>query len=350
MNLTDTTPSARPDQPAPSHPAPEPRCRSLGAALISIAACGADTATDAARTSASGTLDTTAPATRPPRRQRPPTIAPTAGRRRRHQPPPPPPPLLWQPAARPTAMLDELVDVDGVRVHVRCIGSGDTTVLLISGFEIGDENWGKVEPDIAPARVCSYARPGTAAATRPHRRRHSPRRRRNSAPCSPRSASRDRTWSSATPSVVPRRSRSPPATPTGDGPRADRRQPATWPAELCAVTDDGSGMAALIGANCAGWTDPTANAEHLDVFGSFEEVAGITELGSLPMTVITAVDRQFADRAPRAGPPHGGVEPGPAALGRPLDHSQVVSVEQTSHHIEIDRPEVVIDAVVELLP
>ena len=59
-------------------------------------------------------------------------------------------------------MLDELVDVDGVRVHVRCIGSGDTTVLLIAGFEIGDENWGKVEPDIAArARVCSYARPGT---------------------------------------------------------------------------------------------------------------------------------------------------------------------------------------------
>ena len=97
--------------------------------------------------------------------------------------------------------------------------------------------------------------------------------------------------------------------------------PATWPTELCAVADDGSGMAALVDANCAGWTDPTANVEHLDVFGSFEEVAGIASLGSLPMTVITAVDRQFADLgARRAGPPHRGVEPGPAAMGRTLDH------------------------------
>ena len=71
--------------------------------------------------------------------------------------------------------------------------------------------------------------------------------------------------------------------------------PASWPTELSAVGDDGSGMAATIHSTCAGWTDPTANVEHLDVFGSFTEVAGIGSLGSLPMTVITAVDRQFAD-------------------------------------------------------
>ena len=43
---------------------------------------------------------------------------------------------------------------DGVRIHVRCVGSGDTTVLLIAGFESGDEKWGRVEPAIAArARV-----------------------------------------------------------------------------------------------------------------------------------------------------------------------------------------------------
>ena len=58
--------------------------------------------------------------------------------------------------------MDELVDINGVHLHVRCVGSGDTTVLLLSGFEVGDENWGNVEPDLAAhARVCSYARPGT---------------------------------------------------------------------------------------------------------------------------------------------------------------------------------------------
>ena len=43
---------------------------------------------------------------------------------------------------RPTATIDELVDIDGVRLHVRCVGSGDTTVLLIAGFGDGGENWG----------------------------------------------------------------------------------------------------------------------------------------------------------------------------------------------------------------
>jgi hypothetical protein len=71
--------------------------------------------------------------------------------------------------------------------------------------------------------------------------------------------------------------------------------PASWPTELCAVADDGSEMAATIDSTCSGWTDPTANAEHLDVFAAFNEVAGISSLGSLPMTVITAVDRQLAD-------------------------------------------------------
>ena len=47
--------------------------------------------------------------------------------------------------------------------------------------------------------------------------------------------------------------------------------PASWPTELSAVGDDGSGMAATIHSTCAGWTDPTANVEHLDVFGSFTE-------------------------------------------------------------------------------
>ncbi|HEY5875907.1 MAG TPA: alpha/beta fold hydrolase, partial [Ilumatobacteraceae bacterium] len=300
MNLTDTTPSSS----VPTNRRPRTLHRSLGvaalgAALISIAACGADTATDAARTSAPAPATTSVPASAPTSAP-PVTSAPTAA------PTSVPlaaststtsPTVAALAAPRPTAMVDELVDVDGVRVHVRCVGSGDTTVLLISGFEIGDENWGKVEPDIATrARVCSYARPGTGTSD-------------------PATSTQTFTTQAAQlsallttigepgPYVVVGHSFGGSEAITFASRYADQvtglvlidASPATWPAELCAVTDDGSGMAALIDANCAGWTDPTANAEHLDVFGSFGEVAGITELGALPMTVITAVERQFAD-------------------------------------------------------
>ena len=127
--------------------------------------------------------------------------------------------------------------------------------------------------------------------------------------------------------------------------------PASWPTELCAVADDGSGMAATIHSTCAGWTDPTANVEHLDVFGSFTEVAGIASLGSLPMTVITAVDRQFADLgATELARLTAAWNQGQQRWADLSTASQVVPVEQTGHHIELDRPDVVIDAVVGLLP
>ena len=64
--------------------------------------------------------------------------------------------------ARPTATIDELVGAEGERVHVRCVGEGDTTVVLIAGFGGDTTGWANVEPAIAArARVCSYDRPGT---------------------------------------------------------------------------------------------------------------------------------------------------------------------------------------------
>ena len=150
----------------------------LGAVLISTAACGTNSATDAASTNAppptsspSSTNSTSSPASDPAPthdlRLDPTTVTqPTPSTTGAPDVSTTTPTSTTVGAAattpRPTATIDGLVDVDGVRLHVRCVGSGDTTVLLISGFEVGDENWGQVEPDIAArARVCSYARPGT---------------------------------------------------------------------------------------------------------------------------------------------------------------------------------------------
>ena len=113
-----------------------------------------------------------AAATRRPRpaptRPRPLTpLRPPARRPRRgsHQPRPittGTPTTTVTTVARPTATIDELVGAEGARVHVRCVGEGDTTVVLIAGFGGDTTGWANVEPAIAArARVCSYDRPGT---------------------------------------------------------------------------------------------------------------------------------------------------------------------------------------------
>ena len=325
MNDTDTSASSNdPTNRRPARARGRLGVAALGAALLGIAACGTDTATDAAP---------------------PPSTLPA--------PSPTSSTVAAPPAPRPTATVDELVDVDGVRVHVRCTGSGETTVLLVAGFETGDENWGEVEPDIsARARVCSYARPGTGSS--------------------------DAAVSTQTFSTQAAQLRAVLATIGEPGPfvvvghsfggseavtfasrYADQvtgivlidASPATWPTELCATADDGSTMAATIGSTCAGWTDPTANGEHLDVYGAFEEVAGITSLGSLPMTVLTAIDRQFADLGvSELARLTAAWNQGQQRWADLSTASRVVPVEQTSHHIELDRPEVIIDAVLRLLP
>ncbi|MGD9704407.1 MAG: alpha/beta fold hydrolase [Acidimicrobiia bacterium] len=256
-------------------------------------------------------------------------------------------------AARPSETVDELVDIEGGRVHVRCVGSGDTTVLLIAGFESGDDSWGKVEPDIAArARVCSYARPGTGT---------------SDPAVSTQTFATQATQLSALlatigepgPYVVVGHSFGGAEAITFASLYADQvtglvlidASPATWPTELCAVADDGSESAAFVRSNCAGWADPTGNVEHLDVFASFKEVAGIESLGSLPMTVITAVDRQFPGlAAAELARLTEAWNQGQQRWSDLSSTSQVVPVEDTSHHIELDRPDVVIEAILRLLP
>lgn len=68
-------------------------------------------------------------------------------------------------AARPTLPMDKLASA-GARLHIRCVGPGPRTVLVISGFTIDGDSWGAVEAQLCDcARVCSYARFGTGSGT-----------------------------------------------------------------------------------------------------------------------------------------------------------------------------------------
>ena len=62
---------------------------------------------------------------------------------------------------------DELVDVGGHRLHVKCIGSGSPTVIMEAGLGDSSRTWNKVMPEIGKfTRVCAYDRPGEGKSDR----------------------------------------------------------------------------------------------------------------------------------------------------------------------------------------
>jgi pimeloyl-ACP methyl ester carboxylesterase len=256
-------------------------------------------------------------------------------------------------ALRPTNPIDELVGAEGQRHHIRCTGSGTTTVLLIAGFEEGAENWNKIEPAIAAtARVCSHDRPGTGTSDPPT------------------SASTFASQATDLHALLTAIGEPGPYVVVGHsfgGAEAVTfasqyptevtglvlidASPVAWPAALCAVADDGTETASTLRSFCTSLSDPMGNIEHLDVLAAFTEAAGIDSLGSLPMSVITAVDRQF--------PGLGAVEL--AHLTTAWDQGQqqwlglssaahLLSVQDTSHHIQLDQPDAVINEITQLLP
>lgn len=256
--------------------------------------------------------------------------------------------------ARPTATIDEHVDIRGVRVHVRCVGHGDTTVLLIAGFGGDSTGWATIEPSIADrARVCSYDRPGTGTS--------------------------DPAASNATFTTQAHELRTLLDTIGEPGPYiavghsfggaeaitfaslfTDEvtglvlvdASPTTWPAALCAVAEDGSEGAAMLRGLCTNAFPPTGNGEQLDVVAAFAEASQIASLGSLPMAVITATRREVpADlAAPEVERLNDAWDQGQQAWMALSSNSRLVPVDDTGHNVQIDQPAVVIDEITRLLP
>lgn len=249
------------------------------------------------------------------------------------------------PIERPNSVVDELVAIDNGRMHIRCVGSGDNTVLLTAGWDEGGESWAAVEPTLAErARVCSYARFGTGTSDAP--------------------ATTQTFETQATdlhvlldaagepgPYVVVGHSFGGAEAVTFASQYPEQvaglmlldASPATWPTTACSVP--------TWKALCSVMHDPTLDPERLDVFPAFDAVAAITSLGDLPMTVMTAAHRidpalTQEELAALDAAWAEGVERW-ASLS---SASTVVSVTSTGHHIQLDQPALVIDQVAKLLP
>ena len=55
----------------------------------------------------------------------------------------------------------QLVNVGGFKMHIHCTGEGSPTVILVSGLDDFSIAWSRVQPEIAKTtRVCSYDRAG----------------------------------------------------------------------------------------------------------------------------------------------------------------------------------------------
>jgi pimeloyl-ACP methyl ester carboxylesterase len=253
----------------------------------------------------------------------------------------------------PTASVDELVEVDGGRLHVRCVGAGDTTVVLIAGFNDGGENWDRIEPALSRrARVCSYARFGTGTSDPP------------TAPQTFATSARDLhtvlsdvgepgpylvvghsyggaqavTFAARYPNEV-------------DGLVLLDATPPTWTAAGCAVPDDGTEAAADFVARCPVPTHPTDNPERLDEVAGFAEVAAIDTLGTLPLSVVTAAEHPFPGLDPIQATRLDDVwNRGQGHWMSLSSSSRLVTVDNTGHYIQLDRPDVAIAEVERLLP
>lgn len=248
------------------------------------------------------------------------------------------------PVERPTGDVDELVAVDGGEMHIRCAGRGDTTVLLIAGWDEGAESWTAIEPTLAErTRVCAYARFGTGtsdapATTQTFETHATDLHTLLEAAGEPGpyvaighsfGGAEAVTFTSRYPDEVA-------------GLMLIDASPASWPTTACSVR--------AWGPLCALFHDPSLSAERLDVVRSFDAVATISSLGDLPMTVMTRA--HFTDPA---------LEPGElarvdAAWAEGADRwaalssdSAVVPVQDSGHHIQLDQPARVIDEVRTLL-
>ncbi|MCU1496284.1 MAG: hsaD3 [Acidimicrobiales bacterium] len=248
--------------------------------------------------------------------------------------------------------VDELVRVGGGRLHVRCVGSGPTTVVLISGFNDGGDSWGNIEPALSEqARVCSYARFGTGTSD---------------------AASSIQTFETSAadlhsllvaigqpgPFVVVGHSYGGGEAVTFASQYRSEVEglvlldatPVGWLAAGCAVPDDGSEWAASFRDGCPDRTDPTDNGEWLDEVGAFAALDTIDSLGALPLAVVTAADHPFPGLAPSAT----------AQLNKVWDDGQdrwlalssnahLVTVDETGHYIQNDRPDVALTQIEGLL-
>jgi pimeloyl-ACP methyl ester carboxylesterase len=224
--------------------------------------------------------------------------------------------------------------------------------VLVAGFGAGRESWAAIEPTLTEStRVCSYDRFGTGASDAPPATQT----------FMTQAADLHAVLQSAGepgPYVMVGHSfggaeavtfASMFPTEAGGLLLVDASPPA-WNTAICAVPDDGSDAAAVFRDLCASQSRPDANAEHLDAPTAFAEVATIKSLRGIPVIVVTADHHSYAGLAASEETRLDDVwNAGQEHWSSLTPSAQLVTVTDTSHNIQLDRPDVVLDQIAYLL-
>jgi pimeloyl-ACP methyl ester carboxylesterase len=256
---------------------------------------------------------------------------------------------------RPSAPIDELIPVgdSGARLHLQCSGSGPSTVVLISGFGDGGENWGAVTPSVsAKARVCSYARFGTGTSDPPPSEQTF---------TSQAADLRDllQTAGEPGPYVVVGHSSGGAEAVAFASRFADEVEglllldasPIGWPAAVCGVPDDGSEATASYQQVCAAISHPDQKPEWLNATKGLAEISEIDTLGGLPMIVATRLDLSQPGLPAASQAELSRVwNEGQAHWASLSSAAELVTIPDTSHYIQVDQPATVIQEIISLLP
>jgi pimeloyl-ACP methyl ester carboxylesterase len=254
---------------------------------------------------------------------------------------------------RPTGLVDELVAVEGGRLHLHCAGTGPSTVVLIAGFGGTRDSWTAVEPAVAQtSRVCSYDRFGDGTSDVPpapqtfaseavdlHRLLE------NAGEPGPYvlvghsfGGAEAVSFASKYPTQV-------------HGVLLVDASPPTWNHAICAVPDDGSDTAHTFQSLCASQSLPSDNREHLDAPTAFAQVGDITSLSATSLIVVTADHHSYPGLAAEEEARLNTVwNAGQAHWASLTSSAPLVTVDRTGHNIQLDRPDVVLDKIRQLLP
>lgn len=245
---------------------------------------------------------------------------------------------------RPTQPVDRLVQLDHGNLHLRCSGHGPLTALLLNGWDNASTSWGPFEPAVAAhTRTCAYDRFGTGTSPAPATNQtfatqaadlHSALR----AAGEPGpylvvghsfGGAEAITFASTFKSEV-------------SGVVLIDASPTGWPSVVCSVPAYQQG--------CDLMRHPEHDGERLDVFPAFEQVAKITSLGELPLTVITAAHRNPAGISSQEQTHLDQLwAAGEQRWAQMSSKSKVVTVDHTGHEIFLDQPQAVLHEVIGLL-
>jgi pimeloyl-ACP methyl ester carboxylesterase len=256
-------------------------------------------------------------------------------------------------ATRPTTVLDQVVAIPNGHLDLHCEGEGETTAVLIAGFNDDGRNWGSVTPQLARStRVCWYSRFGTGDSDPP------------SEPQTFSSQARDldallHAAGEPGPYVVVGHSYGGaqavtfaslfPKSVTGLV-LVDASPPA-WERATCDVPDDGTPVAVDFNRSCDAVADPSRNPEHFDGPAAFAGVTAISSLGSVPLVVLTASWHPFPGLAPAEEVRLNAVwDAGQEHWISLSSASELIRVDHTGHYIQLDQSAAVIEQVRRLLP